>query len=120
MRDGYQATYEGVVYEASPDGETLRLYSAEAGDGFVQINPRRYRKIIALDAADDFCYVRTTCMWRNEPFIVLGEHEGWLRVEYTGGKSPVAATLELEEFDFGVYQGWAPANEVTDMREYRV
>jgi hypothetical protein len=120
MRDGYQATYKGVVYEASPDGETLRLYSAEPVDGFMKINPRRHRKVVPLEAADDFCYVRTTCVWRSEPFIVLGEHEGWLRVEYTGGKSPVAASLELEEFDFGVYQGWAPANEVTDLREYRV
>ena len=41
-------------------------------------------------------------------------------MEYTGGKAPVAATLGLEEFDFGVYQGWAPATEVTDVREYRV
>jgi hypothetical protein len=32
----------------------------------------------------------------------------------------VAHALGLEEFDFGVYQGWAPANEVTDLREHRV
>ena len=50
---------------------------------------------------------------------MLGEADGWLRVEYTGGKAPVARTLGLEEFDFGVYQGWAPAAEVTDLREYR-
>jgi|SRR4051812_21174478 hypothetical protein len=120
MRDGYQATYKGVIYEASPDGDTLRLYTAEPADGFTKVNDRRYRMIVPLDTADNFCYVRTTCVWRGEPFIVLGEHEGWLRVEYTGGKAPVATTLGLEEFDFGVYQGWAPANEVTDLREYRV
>jgi hypothetical protein len=120
MRDGYQATYKGVVYEASPDGDSLRLYAAEPTDGFTRVNDRRYRMIVPAGAADDFCYVRTTCVWRGEPFIVLGEHEGWLRVEYTGGKAPVATTLGLEEFDFGVYQGWAPANEVTDLREYRV
>ena len=28
--------------------------------------------------------------------------------------------LRLEEFDYGVYQGWAPTNEVSDIREYRV
>ena len=65
-------------------------------------------------------YVRTVCRWRGEPFIVLGEHDVWMRVEYTGGKAPVAAALGLEEFDFGVYQGWAPAGEITDVREYRV
>ena len=34
--------------------------------------------------------------------------------------APVAESLGLEEFDFGVYQGWAPATEVTDLREHRV
>lgn len=120
MRDGYQATYQGVVYEASPDGETFRLYSTEPVEGFRKIHDRRYRLVVRADEASDFCYVRTTCVWREEPFIVLGEHDGWLRVEYTGGKAPVAATLGLEEFDFGVYQGWAPSTEVSDMREYRV
>ena len=37
-----------------------------------------------------------------------------------GGRAPVARQLGLEEFDFGVYQGWAPAHEVTDLREHRV
>ena len=68
---------------------------------------------------EDFGYVRTTCMWQGEPFIVLGEADGWLRVEYTGGKAPVARTLGLEEFDYGVYQGWAPSAEVTNLNEYR-
>jgi hypothetical protein len=44
----------------------------------------------------------------------------WLRVEYAGGRAPIADALGLEEFDFGVYQGWAPVNEVSDLSEYRV
>ena len=120
MRDGYQATYKGVTYEASPDGETYRLYTTDPADGFERVNERRFRKIVPADEVEHFCYVRTTCMWRSEPFIVLAEHDGWLRVEYTGGKAPIAAQLTLEEFDFGVYQGWAPATDVTDIREYRV
>jgi hypothetical protein len=120
MRDGYQATYEGVTYDASPDNDTIRLYATEPADGFTKLNDRHYLRIVPAEDVTDFCYVRTTCRWRDAPFIVLGEHEGWLRVEYTGGKAPVAGTLGLEEFDFGVYQGWAPAMDVTDMREYRV
>ena len=120
MRDGYQATYQGVVYEASPDGEAFRLYTTEPAEGFTTDQRPPVPDVVAADDVEDFCYVRTTCIWRGEPFIVLGEHDGWLRVEYTGGKAPVAATLGLEEFDFGVYQGWAPATEVTDLREYRV
>ena len=69
---------------------------------------------------DELVYVRTTCSWRGEPFIVLGEHDAWLRVEYSGGIAGVAGKLGLEEFDYGVYQGWAPRAEVSELREYRV
>jgi hypothetical protein len=118
MRDGYVARWRGQEYEASPDGEQVRIYQAEAADGFEEVRPGRHVRV--LPAAEvDLSYVRTACSWRGEPFIVLGAHDGWLRVEYTGGRSPVAESLGLEEFDFGVYQGWAPVNEVTDISEYR-
>jgi hypothetical protein len=120
MRDGYVGRWRDEEYEVSPEGEEMRLYATEPQDGFDEIRPGRWRKIVPADEVTDFAYVRTTCTWRDEPFLILGEHESWLRVEYTGGKAPIAATLRLEEFDFGVYQGWAPAGEVSDIREYRV
>jgi hypothetical protein len=120
MRDGYLARWRGDEYEASPDAEEIRLYRTDPAEGFDEIRPGRYRRIVPADEVTDFGYVRTTCTWRAEPFIVLGEHDSWLRVEYTGGVAPVAAALRLEEFDFGVYQGWAPVNEVTEIREHRV
>jgi len=119
-RDGYVGRWRGEEFEVSPDGEEMRLYSAEPRDGFEEVRPGRYRRVVTADEVSDFGYVRTTCTWRGEPFIVLGEHETWLRVEYTGGLAPVAAQLGLEEFDFGVYQGWAPKAEVTELRELRV
>jgi len=120
MRDGYVGRWRDDEYEVSPDGEEMRLYTSESKEGFDELTPARYRRIVPAEEVTDFAYVRTTCTWRGEPFIVLGEHDSWLRVEYTGGKAPVAAALRLEEFDFGVYQGWAPADEVTDVREYRI
>jgi hypothetical protein len=120
MRDGYVCRWRDEEYEVSPDGEDMRLYSTVPRDGFEELHPGRHRRTVPAGEIADFAYVRTTCTWRGEPFIVLGEHDSWLRVEYTGGKAPVAAALRLEEFDFGVYQGWAPAAEVTDIREYRV
>jgi hypothetical protein len=119
MRDGYYARWRGREYEVSPDGNDMRLYAAEATEGFNQVRPGRYVRVVPASDVEDFCYVRTTCSWRGQPFIVLGEAEGWLRVEYTGGKAPVAKALGLEEFDFGVYQGWAPAVEVTNLSEFR-
>lgn len=120
MRDGYVARWRAQEYEASPDENDVRLYSEAAGEGFDELRPGRYRRIVPATEVTDLAYVRTLCRWRGEPFLVLGEHQSWLRVEYTGGKAPVAATLGLEEFDFGVYQGWAPAAEVTEIREFRV
>ena len=119
MRDGYYARWQGREFEVSPDGADMRLYATTPENGFTPIRPGRYVRVVPVVEMEDFCYIRTTCTWQNEPFIVLGEADGWLRVEYTGGKAPVARTLGLEEFDFGVYQGWAPLVEITNLREYR-
>jgi len=120
IRDGYLARWRGREYEASPDGDHVRLYRPDAADGFELVRPGRYRQVVPADQVDELVYMRTTCRWRGAPFIILAEHDAWLRVEYTGGLAPVANELGLEEFDYGVYQGWAPRNEVSDVREYRV
>jgi hypothetical protein len=120
VRDGFVAIWHGKEYEASPDSEHVRLYSPDPAEGFDEVRSGRYRRIVPADEASELVYVRTLGNWRGEPFIVLGQHEEWLRVEYTGGKAPVAAALNLDEFDYGVYQGWAPANEVTELREQRI
>jgi hypothetical protein len=119
MRDGYAAIWRGQEYEASPDGDDVRLYRTEPADGFEEVRPDRFRRVVPGNEVE-LSYVRTTCSWKGAPFIVLGEHDGWLRVEYTGGRRPIAESMSLEEFDFGVYQGWAPAHEVTDIREHRI
>lgn len=119
-RDGYAAQWRGHEYEASPDGADVRLYGPSPADGFEEVRPGRFRRVVPAEEIDELVYVRTTCTWRGHPFIVLGEHESWLRLEYTGGLSPVAGELGLEEFDFGVYQGWAPRAEVADIREFRI
>jgi len=120
VRDGYYARWQGQEYEAAPDGEKIRLYATATAEGFEEVSQGRYRRIVPADDADECVYIRTTCRWRDAPFIILGEHADWLRLEYTGGKAPTAQELALEEFDFGVYQGWAPRSEVTDVREQRI
>jgi hypothetical protein len=120
MRDGFVATFEGVEYEASPDGDDVRLYHDEPAEGFSEVREGRYVRVVKNSEAVDLCYVRTACVWKDQPFIILAEHEAWLRVEYTGGRAPVAEELGLDQFDFGVYQGWAPRSEVVDVRELRL
>jgi hypothetical protein len=119
MRDGYVVRWSGREYEASPAGDEVRIYQPEPADGFTEVRLGRFVRVVAAGETSDLGYVRTICSWRGEPFIVLAEHDGWLRVEYTGGRRPVAQALGLEEFDFGVYQGWAPMHEVADIRESR-
>ncbi len=119
IRDGFVARWRGEEYEASPDDDNVRLYRPDPAEGFAEVRPGRYRRIVPAGDVQ-LEYIRTVCRWRDQPFIVLAEHEGWVRLEYTGGSAPVATELELEEFDFGVYQGWAPLAEVTDVHEYRV
>ncbi len=120
IRDGYVARWHGREYEASPDGDEVRLYSGSTEDGFEELRGGRFRRVLPATEIDDLWYVRTTCTWRGEPFIVLAEHDSWLRIEYTGGKAPVARQLGLEEFDYGVYQGWAARSDVTELREHRI
>jgi hypothetical protein len=120
MRDGYVARWRGVEYEASPDGSTVRLYQPTPGDGFTPVREGRFVRELLLSEVEGLSYVRTVCTWRGEPFIVLAEHDIWLRLEYTGGRAPVAQALGLEEFEFSVYQGWVPAAEVSDVREQRI
>ncbi|GAA4142870.1 hypothetical protein [Actinomadura keratinilytica] len=120
MRHGYYAKWRGTDYEASPDGDTVRLYLPRPADGFTQVAPDRYVRVVPAAEVDRLHYVRTRCSWRGEPFVVLGEHGEWLRVEYTGGRAPVAERLGLEPFDRGVYQAWAPRGEVRDVHEETV
>ncbi len=120
MRDGFVALWRGREWDASPDGDDVRLYAQDPQDGFEQVRPGRYVRVVAAADLEALAYVRTTCVWRGQPFVVLAQHDSWLRVEYTGGRAPVAAALGLEEFDVGVYQGWAPVAEVTDLYEHKV
>jgi hypothetical protein len=120
MRDGYVAIWRDREFEASPDGDSVRIYQTEPADGFEEVRVGRFVRAVPAGEVDDIAYVRTTCSWKGEPFIVLAQHDSWLRVEYAGGRWPIAESMGLEEFDFGVYQGWAPAGEVVDLREHRV
>ncbi|GAA2618353.1 hypothetical protein [Paractinoplanes durhamensis] len=120
IRDGYVVSWQGREFDAVPDGDNARIYSTQPADGFEEIKPGRYVRVLTPEDYDEMVYVRTVCVWRGAPFLVLGEADNWLRVEYTGGRAPMARHMGLEEFDYGVYQTWAPAHEVSDVHEQRI
>lgn len=116
IRDGYVARWRGTEYDASPGADgAVRLYTAEPAEGFEETRQGRFRRVVALTELDALDYVRTTCRWQGEPFLVVGEHETWLRVEYTGGRATVAERLGLDQVDHGVWQAWAPRAEVAEL-----
>lgn len=116
IRDGYVARWRGTDYEASPGADgAVRLYTAEPSEGFEETQPGRYRLVVDLTEIESLRYARTTCVWQGEPFVVVGEHEAWLRVEYTGGRAEVADRLGLDRIDHGVWQAWAPRDDVMQL-----
>lgn len=118
IRDGYLARWRGQEYEAGPgvDGN-IRLYTPEPSEGFEEVRPGRFRRVVSPSEVDSLRYVRTVCTWKGARFIIVGEHETWLRVEYIGGRAPIAEQLGLDRIDHGVWQAWAPRSEVTDLHE---
>lgn len=118
IRDGYVARWGDAEYEAAPgvDGD-VRLYASAPAEGFEEIRPGRFLQVVREDEVGSLRYVRTHCTWRGEPFLVIVEHEGWVRLEYAGGQGPVAAAMGLDEIDAGVYQVWVPRGEIDNVRE---
>src|ERR671932_2212614 len=106
MRDGYVVTWRGREYDAAPDGDKARIYAPEPGEGFEEVRPGRYVRVLEPEEFDGFAYVRTTCTWRGQPFIVLAEADAWLRVEYTGGGAPGGHFFAPQGVDLRGYHGW--------------
>jgi hypothetical protein len=121
IRDGYTARWHGTDYDAVPgvDGE-VRLYAATPADGFTEVRPGRYVRIVPDHEVESLRYVRTHCTWRGEPFVVIGEHGDWLRLEYAGGRAPVASALGLDSVDVGVYQTWISREEIDQLHEENI
>jgi hypothetical protein len=118
IRNGYLAVWGGAEYDASPAADgTVRLYRATPADGFDQLAPGRYRRVVRADEVAMLRYVRTVCVWRDARFVVIGGHGEWLRLECLDPDESLRDGLGLERFDEGVHQGWAPRAEVTDLVE---
>ena len=111
----------GREYEASPDGDHVRLYRAEPADGFDR-GPARAGMSgwCRPTRSTNSCYVRTTCTWRGQPFIVLGEHDGWLRVEYTGGRPRWPRRWAWRSSTSASTRAGRRRPRSTDLREHRV
>ncbi len=118
MRDGYYAQWQGTEYEASPDGDRVRLYADHGGNGFDQIGPDRYLRVVPRSDVLELGYQTSRCTWRDQPFQVIGENGQWLRLEYVG-ELPPPADLGLSAFDRDVYQVWGRRGDVGELSVQR-
>lgn len=114
--DGYVARVDGAEYEASPDGALIRLYTDEPTEGFDEVAPHRYRRLIPATSVEWLGYLRTTATLKGQPVTVLAERPGQVLVEYIGGNARNALALGLPRTDIGVYRGWMPTKDLQDVR----
>src|SRR5262245_6308341 len=108
--NGYRAVWDGVEYEASPDGELVRLYATEPRAGFDAVRPGRYRRLVVASEVDWLGYVRTTATVAGHDAVVLDERAEQVLVEYhdpTGGP------------DAGVRRAWLSSTSLADRQEHR-
>ncbi|GIL31594.1 hypothetical protein NUM_68480 [Actinocatenispora comari] len=118
VRDGYYARWRDQEFDASPDGDRVRLYTKEPTAGFEQIGAQRYLRVVPRGDVSELGYLTVRCRWRDQPFQIIGEHGSWYRVEYLG-ELPPPDGLDLGEFDRGVHQAWAKRDEVSELSEQR-
>lgn len=118
---GYQARWQGTDYPASvfpqPDGLSIRLYRSGPADGFDEVQPERYVRVVPAAECSALRFVTTVCTWRGAPFQVHDEQDDELLLEYTGGEVPVAQRLGLHRIERGVYRAMVPRAEVTELHE---
>jgi hypothetical protein len=117
--DRYVARWQGNDYSASTDGVGVRLYRTDPAPGFEPVVPGRFVRVVAPSDLELLAYEHTLGTWRGQPFKILTERDGWYRVEYLGGRAPLAESLGLERLDRGVYQSWAAPRDVSDLRTER-
>lgn len=117
----YRARWHGDEYSAGadprPDQLWMRLYRTSQADGFEEVEPGRYVRVVTAAECETILHVTTVCEWQGVPFQVHGEQDGDLLLEYTGGLAPVAQRLQLQRIERGVYRAWIPRAEVRMLRE---
>lgn len=116
----YTARYGGTEYscaiEPSIPFVDVRLHHDREADGFTEVEPGRFVKVVPMRECDAVVYRYLTCRWRSLECIILDEDKSRVLVEYAGGDGPAAQAAGLDCIERGVYRAWVPADEVRERR----
>jgi hypothetical protein len=85
LHNGYRARWNDTEYEASPDGQLVRLYAGTAEPGFEMVGPGRFRKLVLVTDLDWFGYVRSTARHDGTAVVIADLHDGHALVDYANG-----------------------------------
>lgn len=115
---GYRAMWAGEEYEASPAGQTVRLYAKGPVPGFAPIKSDRYLRIVPAAEIERFWHVRMVAQVDGVRVVLLAGHDGHVLVEYVDDPDrTVEGVIRMEP---GVYWRWVEAGALHGVREVRV
>jgi hypothetical protein len=104
--NGYRAGFDGAEFDASPDGDLVRLYSTEAVTGFELVGTGRYRRLVPAADLDWFGYLRSTATVDGHDAVVIEVRDGHALIEY-------------DHPEHGTRREWVTEEDLTDRRERR-
>ncbi|MEJ7772092.1 MAG: hypothetical protein WKF51_09335 [Geodermatophilaceae bacterium] len=123
----FRARFQDTEFACTPeqlrDGLRIHLLSEVPREGFGQLQPGTYVRLVLATECSMVAHVTMTCQWQGEPCMVHDERStadgDELLLEYTGGKVPRALELGMQRIERGVYRRWAPRDQIRDLRETR-
>jgi protein required for attachment to host cells len=104
LHNGYRARWNDTEYEASPDGQLVRLYTGAAEAGFEMVAPGRFRKLVLVAELDWFGYVRSAARHHGTAVVIAEVRDGHALVDYADGAA----------------SRWVKEAELTDRVEQRL
>jgi hypothetical protein len=113
--NGFRAVWDGAEYDASPDGELVRLYAPGPAPGFDLVAAHRYRRMVLAADVEWLGYVRTTASVAGRPVVVVDVVDGRALIEYhdADGWQPECGP------EIGVWRVWVSEAELTNRAEHR-
>ena len=123
LPDGMYAEWQGRVFPATGTvrpPNSMRLVTDHPEEGFEEVTPGRFRRIVPTSELTALFNLQTYCTWMGIRCAVrVRNKDGTLHVEWTGGNQTRAEELGFEWRERGIFYRTVPESEVTDLHQER-